>query len=91
MRLSTKVWLGIHDIGNSKSEPVVNEVSVREAALQISQWLATHTLNKRIEIIIGRDADSVQLKRNRNEPKENLESDILSMFANLDEEESNDE
>lgn len=58
MRGDTKVCVGVRNVGDASSEPkYLDEAPLSDAIRFMIQYLGATTMNKRIEIIIGRDPE----------------------------------
>lgn len=60
MRATTKVSIGLRNVGDTLSEPkYLDDAPVSDAIRFIIQYLGETTMNKRIEIVIGRDPEYI--------------------------------
>lgn len=61
MRGDTKVCVGFRNVGDANDEPqYMNEAPLTDVIRVLIQYLGGVTMNKRIEIIVGRDPEYIK-------------------------------
>lgn len=62
MRMTTMIWIGIHNVGRKGDSPYVRRVSMKEALLDFAHYMNDVDMATRVEVKIGRSEEEVRVR-----------------------------
>lgn len=86
MRLTTKYWIGLRHVGDSTSEPIIEEMTMQEAVQRLGRFLLANTLTRRIEWIMARSEDEIRSRFDAKHQQNQADAfdDLESMLADIE-------
>lgn len=84
MKNDTKIWLGIHHVGDANQVPCIGEFTARNAVLEIAHFISKNSLATRIEIKIARSREEVEQRIGKTGLATDFADELEAIFGNED-------